>query len=108
MDRVTIAEAERHLAALVNRVYSEGVSIELEQGDRVVAYLTPALPQSPLKARDLAAFLQSLPKLGEDADSFSADLHDPSRVTHGGSLMRNFAIHSSAPSTMAISASLSP
>ncbi len=74
MERMTIAEAERDLGKLIHRVYSEGISIELEQGDRVVARLTPAAPQSPLKVRDLNAFLQGLPRLGDDAEAFEKDL----------------------------------
>ena len=41
MERMTVAEAEREFGNLVNRVYSEGISIELEQGDKIVARLTP-------------------------------------------------------------------
>ena len=74
MDRLTVAQAEQGFSAIVNRVYSEGVSIALQRDDKVVAYLTPASPKSPLKVGDLAAFFQRLPKLGDDADSFSADL----------------------------------
>ncbi len=75
MDRVTIVEAERDFAGLVNRVHSEGIGIELERDDQVVAYLTPAAPHSRLKVRDLNSFLQGLPKLGDDADAFLSDLH---------------------------------
>ncbi|MGD0898614.1 MAG: hypothetical protein ABR915_12310 [Thermoguttaceae bacterium] len=74
MERLTVTQAEQDFAALVNRVYSEGVGVELQRDDRIVAYLTPALPQSQLKIGDLAAFLDGLPKLQEDTDSFSADL----------------------------------
>ena len=70
MHRLTVTEAERNFVGLVNRVCSEGVGVELQRGDNVVAYLTPALPQSPLKVKDLNAFLQKLPKLEGDADAF--------------------------------------
>ena len=77
MNRVTVAEAGRDFAGLVNRVCAEGVGVELQQGDNVIAYLTPATPQSPLKATDLNSFIAGLPKLGDDADAFSADVpHD--------------------------------
>lgn len=75
MIRLTVAEAERNFAGLVGRVCSEGVGVELWQGDSVIAYLTPAQPQSALKIRDLNAFFQSLPRLEDDADAFAADLH---------------------------------
>jgi len=74
MDRITVAEAERDFPALLNRVYSQGISFELQRGDSVIAYLCPAQPQSALKIHDLAAFLDGLPKLQDDADAFSEDL----------------------------------
>ena len=74
MHRITVAEAERDFATLVNRVYSEGISVELERGDRVIARLTPAGPCSPLKVRALNAFLENLPRLGDDTEAFSDDI----------------------------------
>ncbi|HKI31965.1 MAG TPA: hypothetical protein VKA46_08855 [Gemmataceae bacterium] len=76
MERMTVADAGRDFGNLVNRVYSEGISIELEQGDKVVARLTPGGPPSPLKVSDLNAFLQNLPQLGDDAEAFGQDLRD--------------------------------
>ena len=70
MHRLTVTEAERDFAGLVNRVCSEGIGVELERGDSVIAYLTPALLRSPLKVRDFRAFLQQLPKLEDDAVEF--------------------------------------
>jgi antitoxin (DNA-binding transcriptional repressor) of toxin-antitoxin stability system len=74
MHRLTISEAERDFAGLVDRVYSEGIGVELQRGDSVIAYLTPVLPQSTLKVGNLSAFLRDLPKLEDDADDFLADL----------------------------------
>jgi len=72
--RITIADAERDFAGLVNRVYSEGIDVELERGDKIIAHLTPAEPRSPLKVRDLNTFLSALPKLQDDADRFLNDV----------------------------------
>jgi len=72
--RITIAEAERDFANLVNRVYSERIPVELERGHEVIARLTPAVPRSRLKVGDLNAFLAGLPGLGEDADAFLDDV----------------------------------
>jgi antitoxin (DNA-binding transcriptional repressor) of toxin-antitoxin stability system len=72
--RISVTEAERDFANLVNRVYSEGIPIELERGNEVIAHLTPAVPRSRLKVRELSAFLEGLPKLREDADAFLEDL----------------------------------
>ena len=74
MYRITVAEAERDFANLVNRVYSEGILVELERGDEVIAHLTPAVPRSRLKVRELNAFLEGLPKLAAEADAFMEDL----------------------------------
>ncbi|HEX5269120.1 MAG TPA: hypothetical protein VFW33_01470 [Gemmataceae bacterium] len=76
MERMTVADAGRDFGSLVTRVYTEGISIELEQGDKVVARLTPGVPPSPLKVGDLNAFLQGLPRLGDDAEAFDQDLKD--------------------------------
>jgi antitoxin (DNA-binding transcriptional repressor) of toxin-antitoxin stability system len=74
MDRITVAEAARDFSALVDRVYSEGTSVELERDEHVIACLSPVRPQSALKVRDLTAFLAALPKLGHDAEAFSEDI----------------------------------
>ena len=37
MERIGLADAERHFSELVQRVYSEGIIVELDRGDRVVA-----------------------------------------------------------------------
>lgn len=74
MHQLTIAEAGQDFAAIVDRVASEGIAIEIRRGESVVAYLSPAQPRSKLKVGDLNAFLENLPKLGEDAEAFSADL----------------------------------
>lgn len=74
MYRITVAEAERDFANLVNRVYSEGIPVELERDDEVIAHLTPAVPRSRLKVCELNAFLEALPRLREDADAFLEDM----------------------------------
>jgi len=74
VNRLTVAEAGRDFAGLVGRVCSEGVGVELQQGDSVIAYLTPAPAQSSLQVGDLNTFLQHLPKLEDDADGFLADV----------------------------------
>lgn len=49
MHRITVSDAERDFFSLVNRVYSEGIRVELEREDKVIAPLTPARPHSPFK-----------------------------------------------------------
>jgi hypothetical protein len=74
MDRLSVAEAGRDFAGLVSRVCSEGVGVELQQDDSVIAYLTPARLQATLKVQDLNAFLQQLPRLEDDVDALLADV----------------------------------
>jgi antitoxin (DNA-binding transcriptional repressor) of toxin-antitoxin stability system len=71
---MNVADAEKNFAQLVNKVYLEGVSVDLERDDKVIARLTPAEPLSTLTVGDLNAFLRKLPSLGDDADGFSQDV----------------------------------
>ena len=71
---MNIAEAEKNFAKLVDKVYVEGVSVDLERDDKVIARVTPAEPRSPLTVGELNAFLRNLPSLGDDADGFAQDV----------------------------------
>ncbi len=71
---MNVAEAEKNFSDLVNRVYVEGISVDLERDDKVIARLTPAVASSPLTVSELNAFLRSLPSLGDDADAFAQDV----------------------------------
>jgi antitoxin (DNA-binding transcriptional repressor) of toxin-antitoxin stability system len=71
---MNVAEAERDFAKLVNKVYTEGISVDLERDDKVIARLTPVEPWSPLTVGELNAFLRTLPPLGADADAFAEDV----------------------------------
>lgn len=71
---MNLAEAQKDFTNLVNKVYSEGISVDLERDNQVIARLTPAMPHSPLSVGQLDAFLRSLPPLGDDADQFANDI----------------------------------
>ena len=71
---MNIAEAEQNFVTLVNKVCAEGISVDLERDNKVIARLMPAEPQSPLTIGELNAFLRNLPPLGEDADDFAHDI----------------------------------
>ena len=88
MPRITVAEAARDFSNLVERVYTEGISVELERDEKIIARITPAGPSSPLKVRDLNAFLKALPKLGDDAEAFSDDVRAVLRLFPAGCLSR--------------------
>jgi antitoxin (DNA-binding transcriptional repressor) of toxin-antitoxin stability system len=72
---MTVAEAEKNFAKLVDKVYLEGISVDLERDDKVIARLTPVGPTSPLTVGELNAFLRNLPSLGDDAEAFARDVH---------------------------------
>lgn len=76
MQRMSVTEADRDFPALVDRVYSEGIVVELERADRVIARLSPATPESRLKVRDLNAFLESMPLLEDDAEAFDSEIRE--------------------------------
>jgi antitoxin (DNA-binding transcriptional repressor) of toxin-antitoxin stability system len=71
---MNIAEAEKNFATLVNKVYVEGISVDLEGDDKVIARLMPAEPRSPLAVGELNAFLRNLPSLGDDDDGLAHDV----------------------------------
>jgi antitoxin (DNA-binding transcriptional repressor) of toxin-antitoxin stability system len=71
---MNVAEAEKNFATLVNKVYAEGMTVDLEGDDKVIARLTPAEPRSPLTVGELNAFVSNLPSLGDDADEFGQDV----------------------------------
>jgi antitoxin (DNA-binding transcriptional repressor) of toxin-antitoxin stability system len=71
---MNVAEAEKNFAKLVDRVYAEGISVDLERDDKIIARLTPAEPPSALTVGRLNEFLRSLPPLGDDVDRFSEDV----------------------------------
>src|SRR5437868_563657 len=71
---MNVAEAEKKFAMLVDKVYTEGISVDLERDDKVIARLTPAEPRSPLTVGELNAFLRNLPSLDDDAEDFARDI----------------------------------
>lgn len=69
-----LADAEKNFLTLVNKVYLEGIMIDLERDSKVIARLTPAATRSPLTIGQLNDFLRKLPSLGDDAAGFSHDV----------------------------------
>ncbi|MCU7835201.1 MAG: hypothetical protein KZQ83_08075 [gamma proteobacterium symbiont of Taylorina sp.] len=74
MDRITVTQAARQFSDLLNKVHYQGISVELERSNRVIAMITPVHRPSNLKAKDLNAFFMNLPSLDDDIDSFSKDM----------------------------------
>ncbi|MDA1053018.1 MAG: hypothetical protein O3C40_21405 [Planctomycetota bacterium] len=72
MERISVSEAGLHFSELINRVSREGVTVELERDNLVVARLSPAGRR--VNVADLNRVFASLPSLGDDAESFAEDL----------------------------------
>lgn len=71
---MNVAEAAKNFVELVDKVHVEGISIDLERDDKVIARLTPAELPSLLTVGELNLFLRNLPTLGDDADDFAQDV----------------------------------
>jgi antitoxin (DNA-binding transcriptional repressor) of toxin-antitoxin stability system len=71
---MNVAEAEKNFVKLVNQVYVEGITVDLERDEKVIARLIPAESRSPLTVGGLNAFLRGLPSLGDDAATFAKDV----------------------------------
>jgi len=71
---MNVAEAERNFAQLVEKVHREGVTIDLERDNQVIARLSPPEKRKTVTVGELAEFLRSLPPLGDDAESFAEDV----------------------------------
>jgi antitoxin (DNA-binding transcriptional repressor) of toxin-antitoxin stability system len=72
MNRISVAEAGRQFDDLIDRVSRQGVTVELERDDQIVARLSPVGRR--MQASDLPRFFASLPSLGDDAEAFARDL----------------------------------
>lgn len=74
MERINVTQAARRFSDLLNRVFYQGVSFELERGNRVIAKLCPASASRRVAVRDLNRLFAELPKLNEDVEPFARDL----------------------------------
>ncbi len=72
MERLTVADAGRRLDELIERVSSQGVTIELERNSQVVARISPAGHR--VRVADLNRVFAGFPALDDDAESFAADV----------------------------------
>ena len=72
MERVSVAEAGPRLDELVDRISTQGVTIELERDRQVVARISPACRR--LRVADLNGVFAGFPSLGDDAESFARDV----------------------------------
>jgi antitoxin (DNA-binding transcriptional repressor) of toxin-antitoxin stability system len=76
MERISVTQAVRQFSDLLNRIFYQGVSVELERGNKVIARISPVSIASSLKVKDLNRMFAELPSLGDDAGVFAKDLED--------------------------------
>ncbi len=74
MERININTAVKNFSDLINRIHCQGISVELERENKIVARIVPVSPESALKVKDLNRFFACLPSLGEDAETFAKDV----------------------------------
>ncbi len=74
MNRVTVAEAAHDFRSVLRRVTGHGESLELEDSGGAVAWLIPPGAGRECSVADLERLLSSLPALGDDLESFTADI----------------------------------
>ena len=77
---LTVAEAEREFAELIDRVHREGESALLTKNGVPVARIIPVPPRQ-LTGAELAEIWKQLPHLDpEDAEAFAADIEAGRRI----------------------------
>ena len=72
MERVSVTEAEARLGELVDKVSTEGLTIELVRNSQVIARISSA--GRHLRVADLNSAFAGFPSLGDDAASFAKDV----------------------------------
>ena len=79
MERVSVADGIRNIESIVERVASEGVTVEFERDSRVIVRITPSMADIGPMASDLNELFASLPSLGDDAEAFANDVEEGRR-----------------------------
>ncbi len=74
MNRLNVADAASDLRRALRQVTALGASVALEESDRIVAWLTPSGVDRPFLVSDLEQLLTALPSLGDDLETFAAEL----------------------------------
>jgi len=72
MKKADILNPDIGWAHLIRQVAKDQISVELSEGSIAIAEVVPK--KTPILMKDFAAFMNSTPHLGEDADSFANDI----------------------------------
>jgi antitoxin (DNA-binding transcriptional repressor) of toxin-antitoxin stability system len=74
MEQINVTQAVRQFSDLLNRVFYQGASFELERGNKVIAKLCPVSAPRTVPVRELNRLFAELPRLNEDAERFAQDI----------------------------------
>lgn len=72
-EKITATELVRNLSNIIDKVRISGQSIYIIKGSKTIAELSPP-PKSGYPINKLAGLLNSLPKLGDDAETLAKDM----------------------------------
>ncbi len=78
MEKVDILNPDIDWAHLIRHVARDQISVELSEGSIAIAEVVPK--KTPILMKDFAAFMNSIPLLGDDADSFASDIESSRRI----------------------------
>jgi len=76
MERISVTQAVRQFSDVLNRVFYQKTTIELERGNKVISRISPVTSTSPVKVKDLNKLFAELPRLGKDVKAFANNLVD--------------------------------
>jgi antitoxin (DNA-binding transcriptional repressor) of toxin-antitoxin stability system len=74
MKRISVTEAQADFSRVLRDVTVEHCTIELTEGNAVVAWLTPPATTGECSVLALQSLLRSLPSLNDDAPNFARDV----------------------------------
>ncbi|MEO8165575.1 MAG: hypothetical protein ABI619_09280 [Betaproteobacteria bacterium] len=74
MERISVSAAGSQFDELVARVSRDGVTVELEQDNLVVARISPV--EKRTNVSDLNRIFATFPPLGDEAETFAKDLDE--------------------------------
>lgn len=78
MEKADILNPDIDWANLVRHVARDQISVELSDGPIAIAEVVPK--KLPILMKDFAAFMGSIPTLGDDADSFAKDIESSRQI----------------------------
>lgn len=78
MEKADILNPNIDWAHLVRHVAADQVSVELSEGSHVIAEVIPK--RTPILMKNFADFMNSIPRLGDETDSFAMDIESSRKI----------------------------